>query len=482
MHKLSKQQMVNRFLHFRDADKTFGDTHQFYNEKDGKWYMIYLVRVALPDIFVTRQLSSDDMIHWQRVNFNGVDEKTTSELFFNDILKANGDLLTWVPTREPGKVGTRLDCFYLPQGFTAPTEGWQIGPEKFVVWNDAEEYYGGLRDYSVFYDAEEKKYYCLAIAYHDYAVWGYGTKVEPFLVMFESESDAPCNWSKKAKRLMEFDLSVSGDPECCHMGKIGERWYLFASPAGFSYRYMGKFTYWFSKPGEKLKDIDWNLAEKRELTGVDLCAGKVSFGKNGEPILYGWIPEYWDDSVDSERPIEWGGSMSFPYILSQNEDGTLNARFVDSFAKAIRGHLILEKKQIKNYLKEILIPNGGMDMDILFSNNDSGKINVCFKDMDEKNEFSIIVDANDHTMTMITNGRMQTKIELPREALKKENRLQVVVENDIVEICLNDCYILPAKACFSFQNRCIIEMIADFCEESEQSIRIYHLRTPDEID
>ena len=469
-----------KLLHFRDTDKTFGDTHQFYNEYEKKWYMIYLVFFAAPDIFTTRQMVSDDLIHWKKEKFESEDQSVSNRLFFNDILKANGSLFTWVPTREEGKTGAYLECFYLPDGMHNPINGWKVAPEDFFVQNDAEEYYGGLRDYSVFYDESAKKYYCLAIAYHDYSVWGHGTKIEPFLVLFESAGDSPCKWSKKAMRLMQFDLSITGDPECCHMAKIGDRWYLFASPAGFTYRYMGKFTYWVSEKGQALKDIDWETARRYELTGEDLCAGKISFGEQGDIILYGWIPDRWNDSMHSSIPIQWGGNMSFPYLLSQNPDGTLTAKLADGFAEKIRGKLLYQKEFLNQPSIEINAPDSRIDMDICFVNID--KIEITFTN-ENNMHYAVEMDIQNRCLKVITENLIQTSVQLSNAWMQQNNTLRLVIEEDMLECCLNEKYILPARTCFVMNEKCRIQVLSysNKKEDMIQWISIHHLNTVEEI-
>lgn len=459
-------------LHYRDEDQEFGDTHQFFNKNDNKWYMLYMYMNERTGNLVNRILVSDDQIHWERVT---IDTMTMPRLFFNDVIEYNGNYYTYSPKSTLGSVCNYEEAYVRPvnldKGFG---QGWKIADESFFIYQDMDTYYGGIRDLCVFRDEEAKKYYCLAIGYKDYFHWGAGEGMEPYLLLFESAGDSPQYFSKPIE-LMEFEHLYDGDPECPYMAKIGNRWYMFASPAGPTYRYMGKFTYWMGGENESLLDIDWMDIDKIELSGEELCAGRLSQDGEGNWILYGWIPDGWDDNTS------WGGHLTFPYLITANEDGTLRTQLQPSYDAKIRGEMLTETKADLATDFEFTLPEDRVDIEIAFSGFDKGEFHVTGYSEDKENKYDIVLDAKKNKINITINNMPGASIVVPKGTFTEQNELRIILEKDMIECFINDSFALPVRSSYRFNTNCTT-VINAMENVQVESLKIYHLNAPSEIE
>jgi len=248
-----------------------------------------------------------------------------------------------------------------------------------------------------------------------------------------------------------------GVPEVPTLFQMGAKWYLLAS--------------WYAggvgRPTYQVADAPtgpWSEFTPNSLDGKDVCAA-TSDAHGTNRILLGWIPLYaWNNSGQ-----HWGGHLCFPREIFQLTNGALRSRLPQDFLERIRGPQLfpaLRSPSTKSGnwvyynlgaqmdcfsgsgLNRTILP-GLFDLfqaDMTFTPQTGTKRVGWLVDWQETGAFfEVGVNQTNQTLFIRTaNSTVHADLSVP-VTLNVAHRLQLLLEEDMVEVVYDDQFTLAAR-------------------------------------
>ncbi len=441
------------YIHSEDEEFPYiGDVHPYYNEKDGKWYLYYL---DTSGGFNSKLLVSKDGINWEKQ-----DIKIRSSF-------ANYGVLGIVESE--GKYYSYYGDYWA--SVSEDLINWKYAGDAYKIPQDLEEFPGGNRDPFVAYDEATDRYYSISINY---------TRRIPSENVYEanlaigvSKENNLKSFSNDHKKVFANDLS-NHDPECPQLIKIGNRWYVTYSLYGESKHGVGRMYYLMGDENLAPNQVDWTSKKPIALGGEDLCAAQIAKGPNNKYYAFGWIPKQVFGGF-------WGGHINLPMEVYQESDGTLKTRFSEETKKLIKGDSIstgdsIDVKTSKQELTSLKDGRGYLEVD--FTLDKAKEIKVS---LDEKQvEISLIVSEKESKLVIRSQYQETASLIVNNADLKPNNKLEIIFEEDILEVSLNDSYVLQSRVGLKFGND-LIKVCSVGGEAKINNYNLYHLNYLSEI-
>lgn len=452
----------------QNIDGEYGDVHPFYDMKNKKMYMYYLstgreVNSAQQQ-FTTLATVSDDMVNFKQV-----------ELSRNKVNPPAIDTYYALGVYEDAE-GMYRSCF--GQGNHVGTSKskdllyWENGKEDFLneetgmldyhhVVNFGSDVYSG-RDPFIYYDKEEKTYYCIVMNYYSNKV----DKGSKGLAIYKG--DVKGDYSKDYYKAL--DTTSRGDPECPELFKINDRYYIFYSIYGTGTSgNVGKLAYRIGDIGKNPLEVDWNHKKELYLDGGDLHAAQLC--NVGDMFyMYGWL-------TSAPHINSWGGTLNISREVFQRTDGTLGSRIDPEYKKhANKGKIYsfndMKKGKFQNAPRCIvnskIVGNGmGFTGQKVISRGVTYYIGLT-KTLD-KDYLVITRDIN----------KYDDFISLEINEKKENYNLEIYLDGGYVEAFVNDEYGVSGRMLFN--NEYDLELINTNNQSSFTSIDLYRLSQSNEF-
>ncbi len=441
-------------LHF-SGDGYLGDVHPYYDESNNKLYMYYL-STGLETIdkhqqFTSLLYTSDNLVNYQKVNIN------------RDTLNPPDQELFYVLNVYKDKDGKYRSCFsnnsYVGSSISDDLITWRQGSTpytdthgnlKYTYRVDMDKECHLMRDPYIYYDKDNETYYCLVNSHYS----NQGANGTKYLVLYKGNKEGI--YSSEGIELCEF--TGRGDPECCQIMKIKNRYYLFYSVYGTgSYGNVGRFAYRVSDEGKLPEEVDWNNKEEYLLDGNDLHAPQI-LEIHDKYYLYGWI------NYDAYRNV-WGGYLNLPHEVIVNDDGTLSERYDPHLQTLLNyGEVFevsnsnIENNTFSNDYNGTFIGKGEASIHKELSRN---YITLNISDLKENSYSGIKVGLNDLFIGIVDNeGEIELVITRNIDntngydnsiKINKSNNysLKISIENQFVEVSVNDDFMLTSNTLLS---------------------------------
>lgn len=394
-------------FHYKPADHALGDVHPFIHE--GECFLYYLK----PGKYDSMLVRSKDWLHW------------APQVITHDATSADDWMSPYfvLGIFRDEQAGLFRSFYGHAKGRMASSESadllrWSCAPKEFHV--PAGDYYERRRDPFVFWIPEMKQYGCVM------TTWMKGkSKEQGGAVSLATSADLK-QWKDHGPIIHPGTI---GEPECPQMFSLGGRWYLLASIYD---RAVGRPVYWCASSPLS----PWKSEPVGELDGKDLCAAQVAFdGK--VPVLFGWIP------LQPARPGKqtWGGHLALPREVVVMDDGVLGTRLASAVTKAFAGLPWADVADTRVNHQPISIKGEWRHLaaEFLFDWPESGGVWKLTCD-----PLGEVVLSGSQLRLLDAMGECWSERSLRIQA-GKPVRVQLFVDDDIMEVFVNDRYSLAAR-------------------------------------
>lgn len=413
-------------VHFRPADYDVGDVHPYF--RDSTCYL-YFLRPGFHSTLVT----SCNLLHWAPAILRH--EPAAPADWFKPyfVLNVFHDQAAGLYRSYYGSKN------WMVGSFSHDLHIWTAAPAEHRVRPQA-DLYTSQRDPFVFWNGNDKRYWCLATCRVRGAPPGcngaVGYTTSPNLVDWQP-------WQH-----LYYPGNI-GEPECPQLFQLGTHWHLLASIYD---RAVGRPSYWMADtPVGPWKSIGAGC-----LDGKDLCAAQVAMNGN-TPYLFGWIPLH----AAMPGKQHWGGHLALPREIYALESGELATRLPPGLA--LRGPMR------PNPLPSVRFPIGRWNvnqhcLDCMSSDTGVAEMPVSFS----SGEVSIRLRASDRAArvglallgeTVVTvvlermpgrlsigDGTARTYSDIPVAwPVDTTAELRVVLDGDIVEVFFDKRCSLAAR-------------------------------------
>jgi len=382
--------------HLTPEGKYYGDLFPYYDAEAKQLYLYYL--------------HSDDARGGNYLNSLDV----SSDFFNYTNVPEENQYAVWNHYKENGNLALIRDC------------------SRYI---DKNKYAFGIRDHSLIYDEENKRYLLIAGCYHEFNSEAQTSD----LVVYESNDEMGFDWNPVGNVIASYSRNL---PECPGLKKIGKRWYAFTSVAYNTAHQVGPLQYWMGEENEEIMDIDFSKKPFSFVDGEDLCAARV-FGVGEKNYAFGWIPR----TYNTMPWTPWGGYLNLPRQIVQHADGTLGGRMdpglrekldygnIASFSSLNVGpaETSLAKSLERNLVSLHLSLNGASEFSYLFRQNDRDFL-LSIKKKDGKAYLMV-------TSPMDPSHVNNSEIEIP---VKDSYDLSFANDGEFIEAFVDDEYGLSA--------------------------------------
>ena len=382
--------------HLTPEGKYYGDLFPYYDTAEKQLYLYYL--------------HSDDARNGAYLNSLDV---SSDFLTYTNVPEEN-QYAIWNHYKENGNLALVRDC------------------SRYI---DQSKYAFGIRDHSLIFDAEKKRYLLIAGCYHEFDSEGQTSD----LVVYESNDELGFDWNPVGNVIASYSRNL---PECPGLMKIGKRWYAFTSVAYNTAHQVGPLQYWMGDENEDIMDIDFSKKSFSFVDGEDLCAARV-FGVGEKSYAFGWIPR----TYNTMPWAPWGGYLNLPRQIVQHADGTLGGRMDPGLKEKLDyGNIAtfstlkvgstetpLTKNLERNLVSLHLSLNGSSKFSYLFRQNDRDFL-LSIEKRDNKAYLNV---TSPEDPSHVNNS----EIEIP---LKDSYDLSFANDGEFIEAFVNDEYGLSA--------------------------------------
>lgn len=382
-------------LHFKAEDHYIGDVHPYFDEKEGVWYIFYLIPGGT---FASKLFVSKDGIHFIPREIYLKNEEAPYAVL---VIERYQDM--YFTYYGQGHHHACSKSFDLVHWENDTDYHISVLPEQFPL---------GQRDPSLFYSKENQTFYCVSLAYFDKAY-------RCALALYQSKDLK--HWNQEAKIIRCFHnegLHFDGEPECPQIVSIDNCLFLLYSLARKTVHHVGGTSYLCLKTND-MEKVKWDQLEEKALTSEDLCAAQI--GKRADTCyLFGWIPQ--GATIDA-----WGGHLNFPLIIYR-EDETLCSKIDPVFYEKIKGRKEDLNGDIHRHIFEI-----------------SASITETFTiDIAQEWIHHLVFDCDSGAIQLYYVGVLLSEIKIPKEEFIHAE-IRLIVEEDILELYINDKYTLHAR-------------------------------------
>lgn len=393
-----------------------GDVHPFFDEKSQTWYMYYLDTSGM---FHTKLMTSKDGLSWKENNDFWIHSGFANYAVLN-VFEKDGIYYSYYADYQCSK--------------STDLVNWEYCGGEYQIPADKEQFPGGVRDPSVTYDEETKRYYSIGLNYPRRVI-SEGI-YQSNLAIGVSDGDTMLKWLPTHKKVFSED-AMNKDFECPQLVKINNRWYVVFSQYGNSVHGVGRTSYLIGDEGKNPYEVDWTSKTVHHLNTEDLCAAQIA--KKGDKFyIFGWLPRQSNGSF-------WGGYLNLPTEVYPLEDGTLAARLDENIAGKIRGNSYFKLDNPFDVTPAHSFENDiskRFDIQLEFTLED-GVMEVT----SNKGAYRIVFNNTlTSTSVEVYSGNVRCFLmDLRIDELSDKNDVRIIGESKNLEIFLNDKYALTAR-------------------------------------
>jgi beta-fructofuranosidase len=447
-----------------------GDVHPYY--ENGTYHLIY---VYDPGDWRVGQLRSVDLLHWEEREMSHTPAPVIPKVL------PNYYVLQIIPDAIRGGYRTFYPYYGIRASRSRDLADWQQADPPLAVPSLAG--YGRMADPYPFWNEDRREYWMVVTLRKDglprerAGAFGYATSADL------------AHWTWRGELYSPSDMA---EPELPSMFKMAQQWYLLGFPNDG--KTLGEPTYRVSSNSSG----PWTVPVPDRLDGRHFCAGRTSFDGRRR-LLFGWIPR----SVLPSGSQHWGGHLALPRQLHQLPDGRLAVRLEPSVAKRIRGEAWFPKDGAG------LVPQAGrwrinaagasashsgrhgavriqpapprIDLALdLTLRDDSDCAGIVLGQASSGAGYEVVVDSRSRRLAVM-NRDGTVRVQQATAGLQgRKVRLQVLVDDDLVEAFLDDQYALAARMPESV-NGASVDLFARGAADFE-NIGLYRLLALEEIE